>query len=213
MKTYLTEVYETLVPLWPDAKPLLHYSSCFELLCAVVLSAQCTDEQVNSVTPRLFEKFPDAHALAHANVEEVEQIIHSVGFFHTKARHLVRTASVLVDKFDGEVPHRMEDLLALPGVGRKTANLVVSACFGTPGIIVDTHVMRVAYRLGVQGQKDPAAIEKTIRDNMDERFFTAFSHALNRHGKFVCTARKPACVREAGSCPVEKICPKLGVEK
>jgi endonuclease III len=232
-KDYLSRIREILVPLWPDAKPLLQYSSCFELLCSVILSAQCTDEQVNAVTPRLFKAYPDAPALAAAEPEDVEGYIRTVGFFHTKARHLVLTARMLKQNFGGKVPSGMEDLLSLPGVGRKTANLVASACFGVPGIIVDTHVMRVAFRLGIHGKKDPAEIEMTIRDNVEERYYTAFSHALNRHGKFVCKARAPACLvagheriashariaaSPAGtiaypSCPLEAFCPKIGLYK
>ncbi len=211
-KGYLSRIREILLPLWPDPKPLLHYSSCFELLCSVILSAQCTDEQVNAVTPRLFKAYPDAPSLASAQPEEIEGYIRTVGFFHAKARHLVLTARALAQNFDGRVPADMEDLLSLPGVGRKTANLVASACFGVPGITVDTHVMRVAFRLGIHCKKDPAAIETTIRDNMEEGYHTAFSHALNRHGKFVCKARSPACVSGDSTCPLEDFCPKIGLK-
>lgn len=212
-KGYLSRIREILVPLWPDATPLLHYSSCFELLCSVILSAQCTDEQVNAVTPRLFKTYPDASSLASAQPEEIEGYIRTVGFFHTKARHLVLTARSIVQNFEGKVPPTMDDLLSLPGVGRKTANLVASACFGVPGIIVDTHVMRVAFRLGIYGKKDPAGIEMTIRDNVEEGYHTAFSHALNRHGKFVCKARSPACLAGNATCPLETFCPKIGLDK
>lgn len=200
-----------LLPLWPDAKPLLSYSDCFELLCAVMLSAQTTDEQVNGVTPALFARYPDAHAMAEAEIQDVEAFVHSVGFFHTKARHLVATAQILQRKFGGMVPQSIEALTSLPGVGRKTANLVASACFGSPGIIVDTHVMRVVFRLGLYPKKDPTAIEYCLRANLGEEYHTAFSHALNRHGKFICTARLPACLREDSRCPLEEICPKNGL--
>ena len=211
-KKHLSRIREILVPLWPDAAPLLHYSSCFELLCSVILSAQCTDEQVNAATPRLFSTYPDAPSLASAQPEDVEEYIRTVGFFRTKARHLVLTARSLVQNFGGKVPADMEDLLSLPGVGRKTANLVASACFGVPGIIVDTHVMRVAFRLGIYGKKDPAAIELAIRNNMEECWHTAFSHALNRHGKYVCKARSPACIAGSSICPLEDFCPKIGLK-
>ncbi len=211
LRNRISQIREILVPLWPDAKPLLEYSSCFELLCAVILSAQCTDDQVNAVTPALFGRYPDAFALAAAEPEEVEPFIHSVGFFRTKARHLVLAARILVAEFGGKVPATMEELLRLPGVGRKTANLVSSACFGSPGIIVDTHVMRVAFRLGLSEKKDPEYIEDIIRANLGEECHTSFSHALNRHGKFVCTARSPACLRGKDLCPLEAICPKLGL--
>ena len=200
-----------LLPLWPEAKPLLSYSDCFELLCAVMLSAQTTDEQVNGVTPALFARYPDARTMAGAEVLEVEAIIHSVGFFHTKARHLVATAQILLREFGGKVPSDMEALMSLPGVGRKTANLVASACFGSPGIIVDTHVMRVVFRLGLYPKKDPTAIEYCLRANLEEEYHTAFSHALNRHGKYTCTARLPACLGKDSACPLEEICPKRGL--
>lgn len=202
-----------LLPLWPDAKPLLDYSSCFELLCAVVLSAQCTDEQVNKVTPALFSRWPDARSLAAARVEEVEACIHSVGFFRTKARHLVEAAGRMVDEHGGEVPATMEGLLGLPGVGRKTANLVISACSGEPGIIVDTHVLRVCLRLGFEAKADPASVEKAIARWTPKENWTAFSHALNRHGKYCCTARKPACQggEDIAPCPLEALCPKIGL--
>lgn len=203
-------VYGLLVPLWPDARPLLHYSTCFELLCAVMLSAQCTDEQVNRVTPLLFSRWPDAAALATADEDEVAECIHSVGFFRTKARHLVGTARILSGRWAGKVPDTMEDLLELPGVGRKTANLVISACAGKPGIIVDTHVLRVALRLGFETRRDPGLVEAAIAAVMPPSSWTAFSHALNRHGKFVCTARKPACT-SGGDCPLAAICPRLGL--
>ncbi|HWR11419.1 MAG TPA: endonuclease III [Rectinemataceae bacterium] len=211
LRERISRILGILLPLWPDAKPLLSYSTCFELLCAVVLSAQCTDDQVNAVTPGLFERYPDADALAAATPEDVEPLIHSVGFFRTKARHLVLAARIMVDEFGGEVPPSMDDLLRLPGVGRKTANLVSSACFGAPGIIVDTHVMRAAFRLGIYPRKDPEGIENAIRANLDAERHTAFSHALNRHGKFVCTARSPACLRGERPCPLEALCPKTGL--
>lgn len=213
LRENIARIREILVPLWPEAKPLLDYSSCFELLCAVVLSAQCTDAQVNAATPALFRRYPDAQAMAAAEIADVETLIHSVGFFRTKAKHLVLTARKLTLEHSGHVPRRMEEMLELPGVGRKTANLVLSACFGSPGIIVDTHVMRVACRLGLHESKNPGAIEAVIRANLGEEHHTAFSHALNRHGKYLCTARSPACLREAGLCPLEAVCPKTGLGK
>jgi len=207
----LREVGDILVPLWPDAVPLLHYRTCFELLCSVILSAQCTDEQVNAVTPILFKEYPTAREMSCAKVSDVEKIIHSVGFFHTKARNLVASAQKISQEYGGEPPASMEELLTLPGVGRKTANLVLSACYGVPGVIVDTHVMRVAYRLGISAKRDPALIEGLIRHSLAPEKFTAFSHAVNRHGKFVCTARNPACRRPDGRCPLEELCPKIGI--
>ncbi len=205
------EIAGILLPLWPDEKPLIHSSSCFELLCAVILSAQCTDDQVNAVTPSLFAAYPDPKSMAGAEVEDVEHLIHSVGFFHTKARHLVLSARKIMAEYGGKVPSRMEYLLCLPGVGRKTANLVISSCFGAPGIIVDTHVSRLIYRLGLHENRNPDAIEKKIRENLEESHYTAFSHALNRQGKYICKARNPACLETPSTCPLEKLCPRRGL--
>ena len=211
VKARIARIRDIIIPLWPDARPLLSFSNCFELLCAVMMSAQTTDEQVNAVTPALFARYPDAAAMATADPGDIEPIIRSIGFFHTKARHLVQTARILARERGGAVPNTMEGLLALPGVGRKTANLVASACFGVPGIIVDTHVARAAVRLGLYAKKDPDAIEAIIRENLEPEDHTAFSHALNRHGKFICTARAPACVAGDRVCPLEGFCPKKGV--
>jgi endonuclease III len=207
-------VLEILAPLWPDAKPLLEYRNPFELLCAVALSAQCTDDQVNKATPRLFAAWPSPAAMAAADIAEVEEIIHSLGFFRTKARHLVEAAGILEDRFGGRVPEKMEELLKLPGVGRKTANLVLSAVYGQPGIIVDTHVLRVCIRLGLGEKRDATDMEKRIALLMPPEKRTAFSHAVNRHGKFVCVARKPACVPASSlpACPLLGLCPRVGLE-
>ncbi len=207
----LEKIRDILLPIWPDAQPLLNYSNCFELLCSVILSAQCTDEQVNAVTPKLFAAYPGPKEMAIAILEHVENIIHSVGFFHTKARHLIESSRIIVETSGGKVPDDFEKLLSLPGVGRKTANLVASACFGIPGVIVDTHVLRVAVRLGVHETRDPHAIEMKIRSAIEEKYLTAFSHALNRHGKHVCRARDPQCLRQESPCPLEGLCPKIGL--
>jgi endonuclease-3 len=208
-------VFETLTPLWPEAKPLLEYRNPFELVCAVALSAQCTDDQVNKATPGLFARWPSPAAMAGAEIAEVEAAIHSLGFFHTKARHLVDAARAIESRFGGSVPSTMEGLLELPGVGRKTANLVLSASFGQPGIIVDTHVLRVCLRLGLGKKPDATDMEKRIAELVPRKDWTRFSYIVNRHGKFVCIARKPACV--PGSpllpCPLLGLCPRIGLEK
>lgn len=205
--------YEILGPLWPEAKPQLEYRSPFELVCAVALSAQCTDEQVNRATPGLFARWPSPAAMARADIGEVEAAIRSLGFFRVKARHLVEAARLIEERFGGEVPATMEELLELPGVGRKTANLVLSACFGEPGIIVDTHVLRVCLRLGLGNKPDANYMEKRIALLMPKEAWTRFSHAVNRHGKFVCRARKPACSADSGlpPCPLADFCPRAGL--
>lgn len=209
------EAYAILGPLWPDARPLLEYRSDFELLVAVILSAQCTDEQVNRATPALFARWPDAASLAEASQAEVEAMIHSVGFFRTKAAHLLSMARLLVERHGGQVPSSMEELLALPGVGRKTANLVYSATTGGAGIIVDTHVARVSFRLGLSETDDPGLCERRIASYLPKESWTSFSHAVNRHGKFVCRARRPACVEGSGlgPCPLLGLCPRVGLRK
>lgn len=195
-------LYEAIVPLWPDQGPLLHYRNCFELLIAVVLSAQCTDEQVNKATPALFARYPDPAALAAADLPELEALIHSTGFFRAKARNIVAAARLILDEYAGRVPDTIEELVRLPGVGRKTANLVVSGCFGKPGIVVDTHVLRCARRLGLAPGEDPAASERMIAALLPPERWTAFSFAVNRLGKFYCVARKPRC----DSCPAAALC-------
>lgn len=200
-----------ILPLWPDAKPLLEFETCFQLLCSVMLSAQCTDEQVNKVTPALFAAYPDARALAAASLGDVEKLVRTVGFYHTKARNLIAASEKIMRDWGGAVPGTIEELIQLPGVGRKTANLVASACFGVPGVIVDTHVLRVANRLGLVESDDPGLVESELRRMLDPIQYTSVSHALNRLGKYVCRARKPACIIEPGSCPVEDICPRRGV--
>ncbi len=203
----LNEILLRLGPLWPEAVPLLRHRNCFELLCSVILSAQCTDEQVNRTSPSLFARWPSPLAMAGAGLSELEEVIRSIGFWRTKARHLRDCAALLVERHGGKVPDSMEGLLELPGVGRKTANLVLSSCFGRPGIIVDTHVLRVALRLGIAGKADPALVERTIAAAVDEDNWTRLSHALNRHGKHVCRARKPDCT----SCPIAELCPRVGL--
>jgi endonuclease-3 len=206
-------VYDILSPLWPEAKPLLAYRNSFELVCAVALSAQCTDAQVNKATPGLFSRWPTPATLAVAGIDDVESMIRSLGFFRIKARHLVEAAIIIETRFGGAVPSTMEGLLELPGVGRKTANLVLSACFEQPGIIVDTHVLRVCLRLGLGEKADATAMEKRIAELVPRERWTRFSHAVNRHGKFVCMARKPACVlgSSLAPCPLLFICPHIGI--
>jgi endonuclease III len=204
------KAYDILSPIWPDAKPLLQYHNSFELVCAVALSAQCTDEQVNRATPGLFARWPDPASMARADIGEVEEAIRSLGFFRTKARHLVEAARLIEERFGGQVPGTMEELLELQGVGRKTANLVLSACFGEAGIIVDTHVLRVCLRLGLGEKPDAGHMEKAIALLVQKDRWTRFSHAVNRHGKFVCRARKPAC-ESGAACPLLGICPRVGL--
>ncbi len=196
-------LYDTLVPIWPDRGSALSYRNCFELLIAVILSAQCTDEQVNKVTPALFEAYPTPGYLAEASLADVESLVRTTGFFRAKAANIVGAATIIARDLGGTVPDTIEELVKLPGVGRKTANLIVSVCFGKPGIVVDTHVLRTARRLGLAPTDDPGKSERMLGAALPESMWTAFSYALNRHGKYVCRARKPLCAE----CPLAGICP------
>jgi endonuclease-3 len=202
-KKRLAEIMGVLGPLYPDQRPLLNYHDPFELLVATVLAAQCTDAAVNLVMVELFRRCPDPAALAEASPEELEKIIHSTGFFRAKARNIKALSRLLLDRHGGEVPRTMEELTALPGVGRKTASVVLSTCFGAPAIIVDTHFSRVCRRLGFSHNEQPELIERDMAALALESEWTAMSHMFNRFGRDTCHARKPAC----GECPAMRLCP------
>jgi len=196
-------VHALLAEIYPDTRSPLWFETGFQLLTAVILSAQTTDVQVNKIAPALFAAYPDAETLASADLAELEGILRPVGFFRSKARNIRATAAALLDQFGGEVPREIEALTTLPGVGRKTANVVVSQLFGTPGIAVDTHVMRVTRRLGLTESQDPVKIEYEMRALLPEDELSGFSMRINFHGRNCCTARRPAC----GECPVRRLCP------
>ncbi len=186
----------------PDAGVALEYRDPLQLLVATILSAQCTDERVNQVTPVLFERFPDAGAYAAAGVEEIEEIIHSTGFFRQKAKSIKGAAAVIMERFAGEVPQEMADLTSLPGIGRKTANVIRGGAWGFPGITVDTHVKRLSGRLGITDHTDPVKIEYDLNDLLPEERWFRFSSALIFHGRRVCGARKPDCA----DCTLTDLC-------
>lgn len=186
-------INELLARAYPDARCSLNFSSPYELLVATILSAQCTDERVNQVTPAFFQKFPDPSALAQAPIEEIEDAIRSTGFYRNKARALKGMAEALVENYGGVVPGTMEELVKLPGVGRKTANVVLGNCFNTPGITVDTHVSRVAQRLGLTKSSQQDKIEQDLMKCIPQEEWTHFSHRTIQHGRSVCQARKPRC--------------------
>ena len=200
-------VNRRLAEAYPDARCELDFTNPLELLVATVLSAQCTDVRVNQVTPELFARFPDAQSYASADPEEIEEIIRPTGFFRAKTRSIQGLAREFVDKHDGQVPGRLEDLVALPGVGRKTANVVLGNAFGVPGITVDTHVGRLARRLGWTEETDPVKVEHAIGELVERREWTMLSHRLVIHGRRTCFARRPAC----GACPVARLCPSYGI--
>jgi endonuclease-3 len=204
-KKRLAKIMAILEPLYPDHRPLLNYGSPFQLLTATVLAAQCTDAAVNLVTAELFRRYPDPAALAEAPLGELERIVHSTGFFRAKARNIRALSRLILDRHGGEVPRTMEELTALPGVGRKTASVVLSTCFGRPAIIVDTHFSRVCRRLGFSHNERPDLIERDMAALAPESEWTALSHVFNRFGRDTCHARKPAC----GECSTARFCPSI----
>jgi endonuclease-3 len=208
LKAHITEVIARLKQEYPDARTELDYQNAYQLLVATILSAQCTDKRVNMVTPKLFARFPDPPKLARANPADVERIIQSTGFFRAKTRSLLGMANVLVERHSGRVPESMDELTQLPGVGRKTANVVLGNAFGkTEGIVVDTHVKRLVVRLGVTHETDPEKVEQALLPLVPREDWTIFSHLLIFHGRRVCIARLPRC----GDCVLNDICPSARV--
>ena len=197
-------VIETLLNEYPDARCALDYDTRFHLLCAVVMSAQTTDVSVNKVTPALFAEAPDAAAMAALPVERIEEHIHSIGMYHQKAKNIVGLSKVIADDFDGEVPHDRAKLESLPGVGRKTANVVLAEGFGEQQIAVDTHVFRVSNRIGLVHEKDVAHTEMSLMKKLPGDRLTEAHHSLIFHGRRCCHARKPECER----CCIADICQK-----
>ena len=191
----------------PDVNTELEFGSVFQLLVAVILSAQCTDKRINLVTPELFRHYPDARTMAQAEPEDVLEYIRSVSYPNAKAAHLVQMARTLVERFDGEVPQNMNDLLDLPGVGRKTANVILSVAFGQSALAVDTHVYRVAHRLGLVSKRDntPYKVELALTRHIPADDIPRAHHWLLLHGRYVCTSRKPHCEK----CDIAHLCPKL----
>ncbi|GHU60247.1 endonuclease III [Spirochaetia bacterium] len=206
LSSRIENVMAILGPLHPNHKPLLDYENPFQLLVATVLAAQCTDAGVNMVTPALFSRFPTPAALADAPLAELERIVHSTGFFRAKAHNIKALSAQLRDRYNGAIPQTMEELTALPGVGRKTAGVVLSTFFNTPAIIVDTHFARVTLRLGFTHSDKPIVIERDIAAIAPADQWTRISHVLNQHGRDTCHARK----RECEVCPVRSLCPSVG---
>ncbi len=208
LKAHATEVYERLAKEYPDAHCELYHRNALELLCATILSAQCTDKRVNMVTPTLFARYPSANALAEAKPEELEEIIRSTGFFRNKTKSLLGMSAAVVERHGGEVPDTMEQLVRLPGVGRKTANVVLGNAFGkNEGIVVDTHVTRLSERLGFTKEVDPVKIEDALMQLFPRDRWTMLSHLLIFHGRRICEARTPKCE----ACVLNDICPSARV--
>ncbi|MFC1811204.1 endonuclease III [Thermodesulfobacteriota bacterium] len=201
-KSRTDKILKILRTTYPNVKTQLRHKNPFQLLVATILSAQCTDRQVNAVTPGLFKKLKTPDDFAGASIETIETLIHSTGFYRNKAKNIQNCSKTLLEKFNGKVPDKLEELIQLPGVGRKTANVVLGAAFGVPGIVVDTHVARISKRLGLTKQKDPVKIEFDLMEIIPEASWNAFSLQLIYFGRAICKARKPDCP----VCPLYDLC-------
>ena len=208
-KDKLPQLIKDLKSLYPQTKCALDFKSAFQLLCAVILSAQCTDKRVNTVTPKLFVKYPDAKNMAQAPLEDIEQIIKSTGFYHAKAKSISETSKILAQKYDGKVPDSMDELIKLRGVARKTANVVLQDYYDiAEGVVVDTHVRRLANRIGLTKHQEPIKIEQDLMKLFNKKYWHWISHALIWHGRGICSARAPQC----SNCLISGYCPKNGVK-
>lgn len=195
-------ILDTLDGLYPQAECALHYTHPYELLIATRLSAQCTDERVNKVTPALFKKYPTLEAFASADFDELCEMVHSCGFFRGKAKSIIEMSQTILEKFNGQVPDNIEDLISLSGIGRKTANLICGDIYGKPAIIADTHCIRLSNRLGLTTSKNPEIVERQLKTIIPPERQTKLCHNLVHHGRAVCDARKPNC----GECPLKDVC-------
>ena len=206
-ETEIHELIKLLEGCYPEPVCALEYGKDYELLFAARLSAQCTDARVNVVTPVLYERYPTLESLAEAGLSELEDIIHSCGFFRSKARDITAAAAMLLSEFNGRVPDTMEELLRLPGVGRKTANLMLGDIHNKPAVVVDTHCIRLSNRIGLVRTTKPEKIEAALREILPPELSSDFCHRLVLHGRAVCTARNPAC----GGCCIFGLCARVGV--
>ena len=208
-KRYAVKVIRGLKKMYPDVTCALVHESPLQLLVSTILSAQCTDKRVNMVTPKLFEKYPTAAHLAKAPIRSLEKLVQSTGFFRNKAKNIKACCAELTGRYDGQVPRDIDLLVELPGIGRKTANVVLGTAFGmATGVVVDTHVTRISRRLGLTAQKDPVKIERDLMAQLPKKEWIDFSHRLIHHGRAICSARRPAC----DECPMAKFCPRIGVD-
>ena len=209
-KRHAAKIARRLAEHYPQATCSLDFQSPLELLVATILSAQCTDVRVNQVTKSLFRKYPTAAHYARAKLPELERDIQSTGFFRNKAKSIQNCCRVLLERYDGAVPKEIETLVELPGIGRKTANVVLGTAYGIAvGVVVDTHVGRISRRLGLSHEKDPEKIEKDLMERFAEKEWIALAHRMIQHGRRCCTARNPKCPE----CPLLSLCPRIGVEK
>ena len=200
-------VYRILSKTYPEIRCELDYKNPLELIVATVLSAQCTDKRVNTITPALFKKYKTAKAYAGADIHQLEEMVFQTGFYRAKARHIKGIGIKLLEDFNGEVPSTLEELITLPGVGRKTANVVLGHAFDIPGITVDTHFGRLSRRFGWTKEMDPVKVERIVGELIPQKEWTNLSQRMIWHGRRICHSRKPAC----GACPVAKMCPSVGI--
>jgi len=200
-------VYRILSKTYPEIRCELDFKNPLELIVATVLSAQCTDKRVNTITPALFKKYKTAKAYAGADIHQLEELVFQTGFYRAKARHIKGIGIKLLEEFNGEVPSTLEELITLPGVGRKTANVVLGHAFDIPGITVDTHFGRLSRRFGWTKEMDPVKVERIVGELIPQKEWTNLSQRMIWHGRRICHSRKPAC----GACPVAKICPSVGI--
>ena len=201
-------IREALAQLYPEVSSALTHANPLELLVATILSAQCTDARVNTVTPALFARFKTAREFAECDIKELQRLIKPTGFYKNKAKHIRGCCAAIVERFGGAVPGNLDDLVTLPGVGRKTANVILGDAFATPGITVDTHVGRLSRRLGLTRHRNPVKVELVLMELVPQAEWTDFSHRLILHGRKVCYARKPRCEK----CQLAALCPKVGVK-
>jgi endonuclease-3 len=200
-------IYRQLSKSYPNVRCELDYKNAFQLLVATVLSAQCTDKRVNQTTPALFKKYPNPQKMAKAELKDIQNLVKSTGFFRAKAKNVKGLSNKIMEEFEGKVPSNLEDLITLPGVGRKTANVVLGHAFGIPGITVDTHFGRLSRRFGWSKQNNPVKVEFEVGELLPEKEWTNLSQRMIWHGRRVCHARKPAC----GACALAKLCPSYGI--
>ena len=200
-------IYRQLSKNYPNVRCELDYKNAFQLLVATVLSAQCTDKRVNQTTPALFKKYPNPQKMAKADLKDIQNSVKSTGFFRAKAKNIKGLSNKIMEEFDGKVPSNLEDLITLPGVGRKTANVVLGHAFGIPGITVDTHFGRLSRRFGWSKQNNPVKVEFEVGELIPEKEWTNLSQRMIWHGRRVCHSRKPAC----GACALAKLCPSYGI--
>ena len=201
------QILAILERTYPESRIALNYESPFQLLVATILAAQCTDARVNTVTPALFERYPTPRDFIAAPQEELEQMVFTTGFYRNKAKAIKAASEAIVLNFGGEVPSTIEELVSIPGIGRKSANVILGHCFGVPGMVVDTHVKRIANRLGFVSTEDPEKIERELEPLFPSEKWTLLGHLFQDHGREICVARKPKC----SICPVAELCPSAGI--